>query len=67
MRLIVNGTSQECTEKAPTLETWLAARGFAPGTVLVERNGVALFPREFSTTLLSDGDQLELVKIAAGG
>ncbi len=67
MRLIVNGTAQNCSEEAPTVESWLAAHGFAPGTVLVERNGVALFPREFATTHLHDGDRLELVKIAAGG
>jgi sulfur carrier protein len=67
MRLIINGTEQTLTENSLQLESWLAARGFAPGTVLVERNGVALFPREFASTELADGDRLEIVKIAAGG
>ncbi len=35
--------------------------------VVVERNKEALFPREYSTTILEDGDQLEVITIAAGG
>lgn len=34
---------------------------------LVERNGLALFPREFSTTPVEPNDRFELVRIAAGG
>ncbi len=41
--------------------------GLADVPVLVERNGTALFPREFPTTLLAPGDQVELIRIVAGG
>jgi sulfur carrier protein len=34
---------------------------------LVERNGVALFPRDFANTRVAEGDRFEVVRIAAGG
>ncbi len=37
-----------------------------PGT-LVERNGTALFPRDFVSTPVEQGDRFELIRIAAGG
>lgn len=44
----------------------LAALGMN-GPVLVERNGEALFPREFESTLLADGDRVEIIRVVAGG
>lgn len=35
--------------------------------VVVERNGEALFPREFGQTALEDGDRIEIVRVVAGG
>ncbi len=37
------------------------------GPVLVERNGEALFPREFDTTPLAAGDRMEIIRVVAGG
>ena len=34
---------------------------------LVERNGAALFPREFDSTSLAHGDEIELIRVVAGG
>ena len=45
----------------------LQTLGLAEVPVLVEWNGTALFPREFPTTLLAPGDQVELIRIVAGG
>jgi thiamine biosynthesis protein ThiS len=36
-------------------------------SVVVEHNGEAVAPSEFSTRILSGGDRLEIVKIVAGG
>ena len=35
--------------------------------MLVELNGIALFPREFAATTLQEGDRLELMRMVAGG
>lgn len=35
--------------------------------VLVEHNGVALFPRDFPAAALKAGDQVEIIRIVAGG
>jgi sulfur carrier protein len=37
------------------------------GSVVVELNGLAISPSEFSTKEIQDGDQLEIVNIVAGG
>ncbi len=41
--------------------------GFAAQPVLVERNGTALFPRDFPATVLDDKDVIEVIRIVAGG
>ena len=41
--------------------------GFAKGTVLVEHNGTALRPAEWTERVLKDGDRIELLRLAAGG
>jgi thiamine biosynthesis protein ThiS len=40
---------------------------FAPQTILIEHNGVALHRHEWSQRVLRDGDQVELVRVVAGG
>ena len=41
--------------------------GFGAQPVLVERNGTALFPRDFPATELADKDVIEVIRIVAGG
>jgi thiamine biosynthesis protein ThiS len=41
--------------------------GFAGQPVLVECDGVALFPRDFATTRLLGGEAVEVIRIVAGG
>jgi thiamine biosynthesis protein ThiS len=61
-----NGRSTEA--KLPcTLEEFLVAQGLLPRSVVVEHNGEAVAPSEFSKRQLLAGDRLEIVKIVAGG
>jgi len=50
-----------------SLDEFLRARQLLPRSVVVEHNGEAVAPSEFSQRALSDGDRLEIVRIVAGG
>lgn len=64
--LIANG--QEIAADFPcSLEQFLRARHLPVGSVVVEHNGDAVAPSEFSGRLLSPGDRLEIIRIVAGG
>jgi thiamine biosynthesis protein ThiS len=64
--VIANG--KEMPAKLPcSLEEFLVAQNFLPRSVVVEHNGDAVAPSEFSQRRLQPGDRLEIVKIVAGG
>ncbi len=50
-----------------TIEEFLVSQGLLPRSVVVEHNGEAVAPSEFSKRRLNAGDRLEIVKIVAGG
>ena len=50
-----------------TIEEFLVAQKLLPRSVVVEHNGEAVAPSEFSRRQLNAGDRLEIVKIVAGG
>ncbi|HEU5124218.1 MAG TPA: sulfur carrier protein ThiS [Verrucomicrobiae bacterium] len=50
-----------------SIETFLIAQNLLPRSVVVEHNGDAVAPSEFSQRQLQAGDRLEIVKIVAGG
>jgi thiamine biosynthesis protein ThiS len=50
-----------------TIEAFLVAQNLLPRSVVVEHNGEAVAPSEFSKRQLNNGDRLEIVKIVAGG
>lgn len=50
-----------------TIEAFLTAQNLLPRSVVVEHNGEAVTPSEFSRRTLANGDRLEIVKIVAGG
>jgi sulfur carrier protein len=50
-----------------SLETFLVAQGLPPRSVVVEHNGHAVAPSEFSRRKVVTGDRLEIVRIVAGG
>ncbi len=49
------------------IEDFLVAQNLRPRSVVVEHNGEAVAPSEFSRRQLNAGDRLEIVKIVAGG
>ena len=64
--IIANG--QTLTVALPcTIESFLVAQNLLPRSVVVEHNGEAVAPSEFSKRNLNSGDRLEIVKIVAGG
>ena len=64
--VIANG--QNITAELPcSIEAFLVAQKLLPRSVVVEHNGEAVAPSEFSQRQLNAGDRLEIVKIVAGG
>ena len=50
-----------------SIEEFLVAQKLLPRSVVVEHNGEAVAPSEFTKRQLRPGDRLEIVKIVAGG
>ena len=66
MFIIANGKQIEA--KLPcSIEEFLVSQKLLPRSVVVEHNGEAVVPSEFSKRQLNTGDRLEIVKIVAGG
>jgi thiamine biosynthesis protein ThiS len=64
--IIANG--QKIPAELPcSLENFLLAQKLLPRSVVVEHNGEAVAPSQFSSRQLAPGDRLEIVKIVAGG
>lgn len=64
----ITANGQPITAKLPcSIEEFLLAQGLLPRSVVVEHNGEAVAPSEFSGRQLNAGDRLEIVKIVAGG
>ena len=67
-RTFVSANGRLTEAKLPcTIEEFLVAQGLLPRSVVVEHNGEAVAPSEFSKRRLNAGDRLEIVKIVAGG
>lgn len=64
--IIANG-QKISTDLPCSLESFLLAQKLLPRSVVVEHNGEAVAPSEFSKRVLAPGDKLEIVKIVAGG
>lgn len=64
----ITANGQPIAAKLPcTIEDFLVAQGLLPRSVVVEHNGEAVAPSEFSQRQLNATDRLEIVKIVAGG
>ena len=50
-----------------TLDEFLLTQKLLPRSVVVEHNGEAVAPSEFSKRQLQPNDRLEIVKVVAGG
>ena len=64
--VVANGQSVQAALPC-SLEQFLLAQKLLPKSVVVELNGEAVAPSEFSHRLLHQGDRMEIVKIVAGG
>ena len=65
-QIIANGKSTEA-QLPCSLEEFLVAQNLLPRSVVVEHNGEAVAPSEFSRRQINPGDRMEIVKIVAGG
>ena len=65
MRIVINGQDESVSsENVDDLVNNLA---LVREAILVEHNGVALLRSEWTQTALSDGDEIEILNVAAGG
>ena len=65
-RITANGRSIEA-ELPCSIQEFLLDQKLLPRSVVVEHNGDAVAPSEFSQRRLKAGDRLEIVQIVAGG
>ena len=66
MTVIANGKAVELADGA-TVEDLLVSMGLRGRWVLVERNGEPVSRALMASTILTEGDRLELVRAVAGG
>jgi sulfur carrier protein len=66
MKLLVNGEMRE-VQQADDIATLVAELGLPAPTVLIEHNGLALRRDEWAGRKLAQGDQIEVLRISAGG
>ncbi len=62
----VNG-DHRTVPSATTLPALLERLGLPAQSVLIEHNGTALLRDEWAAVRLADGDQLEILRVVAGG
>ena len=67
MKHIIANGQPVAAELPCTIEEFLRAQNLLPRSVVVEHNGDAVAPSEFTRRRLATGDRLEIVKIVAGG
>jgi thiamine biosynthesis protein ThiS len=66
MQVVVNGSGTEVPSGASVTDL-LGQLGLGGKWVVVERNGEPVERRHLDTTVLGDGDRIELVRAVAGG
>lgn len=67
MTLTLNGESRDFEAGTLALEALLEMLDLAGRPVVVEHNREPVLPGDYAAVTLRDGDQLEIVRIAAGG
>lgn len=61
----INGTELDLAGR--TVAEYLATTNYDPKRIAVERNGEIVFKSQYETTVLEDGDSLEVVSFVGGG
>ncbi len=65
MKIQLNGEIKETS--APTITHLLGELKLLPTQVAVEHNKTVLFRHEFAQAPIQEGDQIEIVRVVAGG
>lgn len=65
MKLTINGEAQESA--AADIAALIEVLGLPAAAMLVEHNGTALRREEWRGCQLAEGDQIEIIRIVAGG
>ena len=66
MTITLNGASREIADEMTVAEL-LGTLNFPGASALVEQNGVALLRAEWTQKKIQAGDELEIIRIVAGG
>ena len=66
IRIRINGDLREISADLPLFDL-IRSLGLPPETALVELNGQALLRSDWPQTRLSEDDQLEILRVVAGG
>lgn len=66
VRVVANGATVELAEGA-SVDDLLTALALGGRWVIVERNGEPVARADLTTTVLAEGDRIELVRAVAGG
>jgi len=66
MKILINGDTRQF-EESKTITGLVADLGLEPKMVLIEHNGTALHRSEWNSCILSEGDRIEILQVAAGG
>jgi sulfur carrier protein len=66
MKILINGETRQL-EESKTITALVADLGLEPKMVLIEHNGIALHRSEWTTCIISEGDLIEILQVAAGG
>ncbi len=61
----INGSSMEMA--GITLAQYLSTTDYSISRIAVEKNGMIVPKSQYETTLLCDGDELEIVSFVGGG
>lgn len=63
--VIINAAAVDAAGQ--TLEQYLAESNYTSGRIAVERNGEIVPRAQYGSTILADGDRLEIVRFVGGG
>ena len=66
MKIVINGETRQFKE-SKTITGLVDDLGLEPKMILIEHNGIALHRSEWSACILSEGDRIEILQVAAGG
>ena len=66
LKISLNGETADARE-AKTIAELIERYQLPSQCILVEHNGLAVHPREWSEHPLAEGDRIELIRVVAGG